>query len=53
MSCEYCHGTGWLLTKKDAPSPPYEEGQQLEYGTRCVCQHESKRPYQDQQTYEN
>jgi hypothetical protein len=44
MTCFYCHGVGWILTKKDAPSPPYSKGQQLEYGTRCVCQHEAKRP---------
>jgi hypothetical protein len=53
MTCEYCHGTGWLLSKKDAPSPPYEEGHQLEYANRCVCHYESQKFNQDYQNREN
>jgi hypothetical protein len=37
MSCEYCHDTGWLLYKKEAPSPPYNQGMELEYAKECVC----------------
>jgi hypothetical protein len=53
MSCEYCHGTGWLLYKEDAPSPPYREGEKLEYAKGCVCSYESKRPNQDYQNRQN
>lgn len=49
MECLYCHGTGWILTKIDAPSPPYQQGQQLEYGNRCVCQNGAKAPNQNHQ----
>lgn len=37
MTCQYCHGISWILIKKAAPSPPYKEGQELEYAERCVC----------------
>lgn len=50
MSCEYCHGVGWLLYKEEAPSPPYNQGTELEYAKRCVCAHESKRHNQNYQS---
>jgi hypothetical protein len=53
MSCQYCKGTGWFLYKEDAPSPPYREGEKLEFAKRCVCSHGFKGPYQDQQSAQN
>lgn len=53
MSCEYCHGVGWLLYKEEAPSPPYNQGMELEFAKRCVCFHESngfEEPRQDHRT---
>lgn len=37
MTCSYCNDTGWFLYFKDAPSPPYKQGMQLEYGKECIC----------------
>lgn len=37
MICPKCNDTTWILYYKDAPSPPYKENQQLEYGARCPC----------------
>lgn len=37
MKCLKCKDTGWILFKRDAPSPPYIPGQFLEYGVRCDC----------------
>ena len=48
MTCQYCHGVGWLLYKEEAPSPPYNQGTELEYAKRCVCFYESKEPQQNQ-----
>lgn len=39
MTCQYCKGTGWMLYKDAAPSPPYPPNTKLEYGQRCVCEH--------------
>lgn len=50
MTCQYCKGTGWLVYKEDAPSPPYKQGMKLEFAKGCVCSRESKGPYQDQQS---
>lgn len=47
MICAYCKGTGWFLYNELAPSPPYKQGQQLEFAKRCVCQHDSQRPTQN------
>jgi hypothetical protein len=47
MNCLKCGNTTWILYYKDAPSPPYNEGQQLEYGERCSC-YEPKRRSKDQ-----
>jgi hypothetical protein len=53
MSCEYCHGVGWLLYKEEAPSPPYKQGQELEFAKRCVCSYESKGHNQNYQSGQN
>ena len=38
MTCKFCKDTGWYLYKEKAPSPPYNQGSQLEFAKRCVCQ---------------
>ena len=48
MACNHCNGTGWILYKDKAPSPPYKEGSELEYARECVCR-EPKRAYQNYQ----
>jgi hypothetical protein len=50
MSCQYCKGTGWILYKEEAPSPPYKQGQELEFAKGCVCSYGHKGAYQDQQS---
>lgn len=37
MKCKICKDIGWILYKKDAPSPPYKEGTKLEYAQQCAC----------------
>lgn len=37
MNCLKCKDTGWILYQKAAPSPPYKENQQLDYGVECDC----------------
>lgn len=37
MNCNNCKDTGWILYQKEAPSPPYKQGQFFEYGARCNC----------------
>ena len=37
MICRKCFNTGWILYKKDAPSPPYKEGSKIEYARDCDC----------------
>ena len=49
MTCKYCKDTGWYLYKENAPSPPYNQGSQLEFTKRCVCQNEYQRPKQEYQ----
>lgn len=53
MSCPYCNDTSWILIKKDAPSPPYNEGYQLEYAERCVCTYGTQRPNKNHQNEQN
>jgi hypothetical protein len=37
--CKDCSDSGWLLYKKQAPSPPYKEGITLDYGVYCnLCE---------------
>lgn len=43
MKCPKCNGIGWILYLKDAPIPPYKEGQKLEWGLRCGCKDEPKK----------
>jgi hypothetical protein len=42
MKCHKCKGTGWILYQKEAPSPPYKQGNYLEYGARCDCLDETE-----------
>ena len=52
MTCKYCNGTGWLLYKDLAPSPPYPENTKLEFGQRCACEHGERKVQRVYKNYE-
>ena len=52
MSCQYCKGTGWILYKVDAPSPPYRENHKLEYAKECVCVMQDKKAYNNRPSHD-
>ncbi len=40
-NCPKCKDTGWILYQKEAPSPPYKQGEVLDYGIRCDCRNDT------------